>query len=85
MAKVTFYEPECGTIEDKWPLEAVLDVLSLVLPPGDCPGAAQAKEWTIFERAIAYNWAFRTSLKASDNRVSVGERPSFTRPRKGES
>lgn len=33
--------------------------------------------WTKYERLLAYDWAIRVHLHASDNPVRLRERPSF--------
>jgi hypothetical protein len=66
MTTRTFYEPQ-GTLT--W--EMVFDLLCIV--PAD-PSVEQMKEWTPIELLIAYDWAIREHLRASDN-TSVRRRP----------
>jgi hypothetical protein len=67
--RVTFYEPE-GELT----AELVSDALGLA-GVGVTPEAAEP--WTRFERLLAYDWAVREHLRASDNLVRRRERPSF--------
>jgi len=65
---------EVMTPEGDLTLELVRDVLSLVGPP--VPDGV-VDGWTRFEQLLAYDWAIREYLAASDNRVRRRPRPSF--------
>jgi hypothetical protein len=49
----------------------VLGLVSVTVPP------AAAEPWTRMERLLAYDWAIREHLRASDNPVPRRDKPSF--------
>lgn len=55
-------------------VEALITLLSLV-----CVVAQEetVKSWTELEKALAYDWAMRCHLSASDNLVQARPRPMF--------
>ncbi len=55
--------------------ELLHDVLSLV--DRCAPPMEQLERWTPLERLLAYDWAMREHLAASDNPVKRRPRPSF--------
>lgn len=57
--------------------EVVHDVMSLVA--ADLPPLAGVERWTETELLVAYDWAIREHLRASDNPVHWRPRPHFTR------
>lgn len=70
MKSVTFYDPE-GTLD----VETVNDMLSLVgYRLRRTNGATLA--WTANELLVAYDWAAREHLNASDNPVRRRPRPA---------
>jgi hypothetical protein len=56
------------------PAETVRDALALA---GVMVRVSFVSRWTRLERIVAYDWAMREYLHASDNRVKRRERPSF--------
>lgn len=71
--RVEFLEPNGG-----YTSEIVCNALSLVLE--DPPEISEVEKWTRLEKVIAYDWAFRVHLRASDNYVvRARERPSFVK------
>lgn len=69
MAKrISFYEPADLSAE------VVSDMLSLV---GVAIDEMFVRPWTELERLLAYDWAIRVHLRASDNIVRIRPRPSF--------
>jgi hypothetical protein len=66
----TFYAPAPGTLSDQMLLD-VLALVSVLQPPESIPA------WSEMERIIAYDWAIREHLHASDNMVRRREKPSF--------
>lgn len=66
MTTRTFFEPQG---ELKWPM--VYDLLCLV--DAD-PNPEQVERWTPIELLVAYDWAIREHLRASDN-TTVRRRP----------
>lgn len=73
--RVEFLDPKA-----KLTPELVTDALSLVGVLADWETVAT---WTDLERLMAYDWAIRTHLHASDVPVRVRPRPSFVRPEWG--
>jgi hypothetical protein len=57
--------------------EVVRDVITLVADP---PPLTTIATWTWFELLLAYDWAMREHLRASDNNVRRRDRPTFTTP-----
>jgi len=55
--------------------EAVHAVITLVAA---APPIETVATWTRFELLLAYDWAMREHLLASDNNVRRRDRPSFT-------
>ena len=56
------------------PVGALTDVLLLV---GVTVPLERIEPWTPLERALAYDWAIRVHLRASDNQVRERPKPSF--------
>ena len=55
-------------------ISAVEDAISLV---HDMPPRTNPDEWTELERLIAWDWAMREYLRASDHAIKRRPRPSF--------
>ena len=53
---------------------AVVTILSLVSVRAE---PDTVKGWTQHERVLAYDWAYRIHLRASDNPVRLRPRPTF--------
>lgn len=66
-----FHEPS-----GKLTADLVLDMLGLVTDPP--PPLEIIKKWTKMELLMAYDWAVREHMAASDNIVKRRERPWFT-------
>jgi hypothetical protein len=49
----------------------------IALVDGNPPSAGQIAGWTGFQRKLAYDWAIREYLAASDNPVQRRPRPGF--------
>lgn len=58
--------------------EMVHDVLGLVVHNRTLPTESAIHAWTFHEKLLAYDWAMREHLSASDNPVRRRPRPSFT-------
>jgi hypothetical protein len=69
--RLTIYEPENLTPQ------IVHDAMGLVT--SDVPDLAAMQTWTRNEQLLAYDWAIREHLAASDNPAQRRERPAFTR------
>jgi hypothetical protein len=69
MTRVTFYEPDGG-----YTPEIVFDVLDLV---STSMPREVINRWTRLELMVAYDWAMREHLHASDCPVRRRERPWF--------
>lgn len=69
-------------LDPKAPLtpQLVADALSLVGAEADW---VIVNTWTDLERLMAYDWAIRAHLHASDVPVRLRPRPSFVRPEWG--
>lgn len=72
--RLTLWEPQ-GGVEDP---DIVHSVLTLVIHDDTLPSEEEVATWTRFERLLAYDWAWRVHLRASDNPVRRRPRPSFT-------
>ena len=73
MTRVTFYEPEGG-----YTTHVVADALDLV---STSMPREVINRWTRLELMVAYDWAIREFLHASDCPVRRRERPSFLEER----
>lgn len=71
--RITFYSPRAGLLT-----EVVHSVLELVIHDQTLPTLQDVESWTWNERAMAYDWAWRIHLRASDNPVRRRPRPTFT-------
>lgn len=58
--------------------ELVHDVLRLVVHNRTLPSETSIHAWTFYEKLLAYDWAMREHLSASDQPVRRRPRPSFT-------
>ncbi len=65
--RITFWEPRGALTADL--LVDMLGLVSLAAP------IEVVQEWTEFERLLAYDWAAREHLRASDNIVRRRPRP----------
>jgi hypothetical protein len=72
--RVTLHEPAGGI--GSLSCDDLRDVL--LIAGADVP-ATEIARWTEMEGLLAYDWAVREHLAASDNAVRRRERPSFTR------
>lgn len=63
----------CPSFKEMTPL-VVRSFLRLV--GSDVP-TAEIEKWSPLERALAYDWAYRVHLKASDNIIKLREKPTF--------
>jgi hypothetical protein len=66
--------PDLWTPEGTLDPELLSDVLILV---GVHIPAAQMERWTHLERVLAYDWAWRLHLRASDNLNHARQKPWF--------
>lgn len=67
--RVTFIEPAGGLTPQN-----VAGALALA----DCrPGVIEVQKWSTFERLLAYDWAMREHLSASDSFKGRRPRPHF--------
>lgn len=64
-----------ASLEGENGIELIADVYGLV---GVVLPRVQIRPWTKLERLLAYDWAIREHLRASDSLVRRRDRPSFT-------
>jgi len=69
--RLTVYEPE------NLAPQVVRDVMTLAA--SDVPDLGVVRAWTRNEQLLAYDWAMREHLAASDGLARRRERPAFTR------
>jgi hypothetical protein len=73
--RLTLWEP-AGDVDDP---DIVHSVLTLIVHDDTLPSEEEVATWTRIERLLAYDWAWRHYLRASDNvGIRIRPRPSFT-------
>lgn len=75
MSRIEFFTP--ASITDGRQKIAASQVINALLLAGISLRTYQVQPWTHLERLIAYDWAMREHLSASDNPVHLRDKPHF--------